>query len=442
MTGRSYGRWTVAFLLGGWLLVSGSAAASDKSWYDNLSPEWGGHLRLRGMLAWPDDESVYNRVGTGTWIDGAGELRLKNRLFFSDWGIFETHYELFLSGGDTREKGRELARILPERFDGGLELSGTRPIDDNRRLLDLTEVIDEEEQWVLYHRLDRLFLTLRNERGTLRLGRQALTWGTGMLFNPMDLFNPFAPTDVDRDYKVGDDMATARISLGSTGELALLYVPRRNPETGDVEWDSSALAGKYHLIAGTTEYDLMAARNYRNTVFGAGAVGYLGGAAWRTGMTWTGFPSERNRKGYFAVVGNIDYSWVWWQKNFYGFLEAYYNTLGDDTYSDAVRNPDLMRALERGTLFTLGRLYLAGQVMVEIHPLFSVYLTVIQNIRDPSAVFQPRCIWSMTQNMELMAGATIFTGGPDTEYGGFTLPESDIAAVPADHLYIWLTWYF
>jgi hypothetical protein len=22
-----------------------------------------------------------------------------------------------------------------------------------------------------------------------------LTWGNGMLFNPMDLFNPFAPTD-------------------------------------------------------------------------------------------------------------------------------------------------------------------------------------------------------------------------------------------------------
>ena len=60
----------------------------------------------------------------------------------------------------------------------------------------------------LYHRLDRLSVTFQPYWGTLQIGRQALTWGNGFLFNPMDLFNPFSPTQIDREYKPGDDMVS------------------------------------------------------------------------------------------------------------------------------------------------------------------------------------------------------------------------------------------
>ena len=38
--------------------------------------------------------------------------------------------------------------------------------------------------------------------------------GERVFFNPMDLFNPFAPTDIEREYKIGDDMAYAKIAFG------------------------------------------------------------------------------------------------------------------------------------------------------------------------------------------------------------------------------------
>jgi len=423
-------------------LPSISDSAEVTEWYDALSPQWGGHLRARGSAGRPDDQSVYDLVGTRTYYDGSLEFRLKNKLFFEDWGILETHYEAFLNGGDTREKGRELERRFPDLFGGGFEAAGVRPVEDDRRLLDLTGTLDRSDGHILYHRLDRLVLTLQPRWGTVRLGRQALTWGNGMLFNPMDLFNPFAPTDVDRDYKIGDDMAVAQFTLEDIGEFQVLYVPRRDPLSGDVEWDSSAVAGKYHFFKGSREFDLMLARNYENLVFGAGALGYLGSTAWRVSGTWTFLPEESEADHYLSLVANLDYSWVWWERNWYGFLEFYYNGLGENDYTQALSDPDLVRALDRGEIFTLGRIYTAGHVNLEIHPLVNLFLTGILNFTDPSLVLQPRGVWSITQDLDLMLGATLYAGGPGTEYGGFDLPGADFQIVPADNAYVWLTWYF
>jgi len=53
----------------------------------------------------------------------------------------------------------------------------------------------------------------------------------------MDLFNPFAPTDVERDYKVGDDMVTTQFGINGMGDFQFLYVPRRDPMNEDLGWD-------------------------------------------------------------------------------------------------------------------------------------------------------------------------------------------------------------
>ena len=64
------------------------------------------------------------------------------------------------------------------------------------------------------------------------VGRQAVTWGNGLMFNPMDLFNPFAPSNTVRDYKMGDDLVSVRFNGEGGKELNLLYIPRRNITTG------------------------------------------------------------------------------------------------------------------------------------------------------------------------------------------------------------------
>jgi hypothetical protein len=409
-------------------------------WYPDVEAEWGGHFRLRGRISWPDDKSVFALVDPDTYHDGNVEFRLKNRLDLDSWGYVETHYEAIYTGGDTRRTTNILEEFLPALSERSL-IPGA-PVEDDRRLMDLTSAITEGDHYITYHRLDRLHLTLLPEWGTIRMGRQAITWGNGLVFNPMDLFNPFAPTDVERDYKIGDDMVTAQFPAGDLGEVQVLYVPRRDPADHDVKWSQSSLAGKLHFALGMTEFDLMGASHYEDYVVGVGSTGYLGDTAWRMDATWTFLDEDSDSSGYASFVANMDYSWVWWKKNFYGFLEFYFNGLGEDEYSDVFTDADLIERIERGELFTVGRTYLTGLVQMEVHPLFSVYLSVINNLHDPSGIVQPRAIWNFAENFELTIGANVAYGSEDTEFGGIEIPGTNLLIKSPNSVYLWLSYYF
>jgi hypothetical protein len=418
--------------------------APDKSthlqgYFGDIEAEWGGYIKCRGVASWPDDESFYRFAGTETSYDGSAEGRLKNRLYFGEALYLDTHYEMILTGGDLRRKEKKLARLFAGVFEEGYI---RHEVEDNRRLMDLTKTIYDDDDCILYHRLDRFSLTVQKKRFVVRLGRQAVTWGNGLLFNPMDLFNPFAPTDIEREYKVGDDMASAQFSLGRSSDLQLLYVPRRDPSTGDLESDQSSLGGKIHFARGTTEFDIMAARHFEDDVVGVGFAGYLGDAAWRLDATWTLLDEKSDKNDFPSLAANLDYSWVWQKKNFYGFLELFYNGLGDDRYFNSLMDRDVADRLDRGELFTLGRWYLAGHVRMEVHPLVNLFVTVINNCDDPSGIFQPRLAWDVTQDLQFTCGGNLFYGGQDTEYGGFRIPPTDILIKSPVSAYMWLAYYF
>jgi hypothetical protein len=138
----------------------------------------------------------------------------------------------------------------------------------------------------------------------------------------------------------------------------------------------------------------------------------------------------------------MDYAWVWFEKNVYGFLEYYFNGLGKDDYPDALLDPDIADRLTRGELFVLGRNYLNGHLQIELHPLFQVHFTTINNVEDPSGILQPYATWDIAQNLQLTGGLNVSYGAKDTEFGGFTLPGTDIRSKSPDNAYLWLIYYF
>ena len=406
----------------------------------NLDARWGGHVKLRGSATEAESRSIYGLVDEGTYVDGALEARLTNRTFFMEELYGEAHYEVLLTGGDTQETRQELLRRFPRLLEGSTLLD--TGLEDDRRFLDLTTTLRERDGYALTHRLDRLFLAWTPGRTTIRAGRQAVTWGNGLLFNPMDLVNPFAPTDIEREYKVGDDMVSLRFPAGGTGEAEILYVPRRSIESGDVSWEESSLAGRLHLARGTLELDLLGAVHYRDTVVGLGATGYAGGAAWRLDATWTFLEDRTQKDGYLSLVANVDYSWVWWDRNVYGFLELFYCGLGESDPAEALVTPDLMERIGRGELFTLGSTYLAGHIQVEVHPLVSVLTTVIHRLNEPSGLIQPRVTWDATPNLQVTLGGTVPYGGPGTEFGGIPIAGTGVFTPSSPSVFCWATRYF
>jgi hypothetical protein len=293
----------------------------------------------------------------------------------------------------------------------------------------------------LYHRLDRLYFTIKEDFGVIRAGRQAVSWGNGLLFNPMDLFNPFAPTDIERDYKIGDDLLSAELPLFN-GNLQALYVPRRNPETSNLSRDYSSLAAKYHFSWKMKEFDVMLAEHYGDFIAGLGSVGYVGGAAWRLDATWTHLGSGLWPEDYFSMVANLDYSWIWWNKNFYGFAEFFYSGIGKRDYRDALRLPAIVNRIDRGELYTISCIYLGLHGRVELHPLLNANITVISNLYDGSGVFQPRLVYGVTRNSEVLLGTTVYWGSSGTEFGGIEIPGTVYTAGSANDVFLWLSYYF
>lgn len=424
--------------LGVWLAVAvlhlGTAVSAP------ADTEWGGHLNLAGSASRPDSQSCYGRAGARTTFDGTLDLRLKATRHFTAGGYFEAHYEGVLSGGETRRKTFELFETnsaLPATL-----LAGNAAANDDRRLFDLTWTVDEDPDYLFYQRLDRLSLTLQPEWGTVRLGRQALTWGNGFRFNPMDLFNPFAPSDIIRDYKLGDDMASVQLTLPTERDLQLLYVPRRDPRSGRVTRAAASLAGCLHGMLQRLEYDLMAARHYDDHIIGIGTSGTLAEAAWRLDATWTLADGVTRSDNYLSLVANLDTAWNWFGINCYGFVEFFHHGLGRSDYAAAVSDPDIQARLERGEMFTLGRNYLATDLHIEIHPLVRLAVGTLTNTDDPSGLLQPRLTWDMTSDLQVLAGAQLYYGGNGTEFGGFRWPGGTCRWQPADGLYLRLSWYF
>lgn len=433
--------WLLMWLSSVLICFAGELPA-DQTGNSLFDTQWGGHLRGIGAVAYPDSESIYQWIDLDPYYDGQIEARLKNNTFIgSNWSL-ETHLEIVGYGGDSLSKTSEFR----SRWAGadGARLLGLTQINDDHRLFNLSHQVIDEADRQLYTRLDRLNIGYAPSWGSLRIGRQAMTWGRGLMFNPMDLFNPFSPSTVMRDYKTGDDMANLQSFLGS-GELQLVYVPRRQSVDSGVDDAVSTYAAKWHQTLSGVELDFMAARHYEDRMVGLGASGYLGGAAWRTDLVYTRGETDPDPVDYIQWLINLDYAWQWLGHNVYGFVELYYNGLGEsESYADAASNAYIRQRLLRGDQFTLGRTYFSGQLQFEHHPLVHSQWTLLVNAIDGSGFLQPQVVFDFADNWQFLAGAVLYWGCDASEFGGFEVSYGDLEfkSVPSDRLYLWLTYYF
>ena len=364
---------------------------------DDSKLEFGGHAKLRAMGQSYPENSLFREVVGSSALDTLGELRLNLKAKAGRWS-FESGYQFVGLDADT------------------LPLTGLP--NDDRRYFDLTAILDESGNAAVLHRLDRLWFGYTSEKAVVRVGRQALSWGNGLFYAPMDLVNPFDPASIDTEYKAGDDMLYLQYLRNSGDDVQGAYVARRNPVTGNAGSDQATAAAKYHGFAAFGEYDLLIAESYGDAVFGVGIGRSIGGAVWGADLVVT----DTDRDTRVQVVTNIAYSWIAFGKNMSGALEYYYNGFGQSggNYDPAslAANPDLLARLARGELFALGRHYLAGSILVEMSPLWTLTPTLLANIEDPSGLFQLVTTYSLSDNMTLLGSINLPLGASGSEFGG------------------------
>lgn len=300
---------------------------------------------------------------------------------------------------------------------------------DKTRLFDLTDSFSSTDNQYNYHRLDRFVISHQTDQFVTRFGRQAVSWGNGFVFNNIDIFNPFSPTAIDKEYKSGDDMLYSQFVTESGNDWQLIHLPRRDL-TGIISRDVSSTAFKYHHTLSSGEIDLLFAQHYDSSVIGIGINKNIADSIWRIDIT----SSTTANGGHISSLStNLDYSWQGFGKNIYAFIELYYNGFGMHNTTDTPNNL-LLTKIERGELFTLYRQYLATGLRIELQPLINISPTLISNLTDQSSLLSISINYNWQQNLTATANFILADGNSDTEFAS--------ASANTNTAQLYLTYYF
>jgi hypothetical protein len=390
-----------------------------------------GHLKyeLDGYAF--SDSSVYEQLYGQAQLNQTAQFRYHLGLKWQSGWLVEADYQLLAGYGEHRYQTTALVNNY---------LSLSSVINDDQRLLNLTDTLAEHRDFVMVQRLDRALVGYQSNNNVIKFGRQAITWGNGQFFNPMDFVNPFDPTSLDKEYKTGDDILYGQHLLQDGSDLQAAYVIRRNDDL-DVTFDVATAALKYHgFINYIHEYDLLLAEHYDDTVVALASVISLGGAIWATDLvaTW-------GDESYLSLVSNWSYSWVGLERNMTGTLEYFYNGLGisnGDYSPESLRQyPQLMAKIERGELHNLARNYLASSLYIEMTPLWSLSQNLFYNVSDNSALYQLLSLHSLSDDLRLTSAVSLPIGASGTEYGGLKFVDGQYFSFELS-LYAQLAWYF
>ena len=289
-----------------------------------------------------------------------------------------------------------------------------------RTFLPLDHDFTESRRVDLDLAVDRLNLEIDLDQVRLVVGRQAISWGVAYIWPVLDLFAPFAPERIDREYKPGVDAVRATIPLGTFSEMELIagILGRSLRKDG-----AAGLLTRVHV--GWADVGVMGGRFHRDSVAGAFLASDVRGTALRGELSWTrsGDPEDRagNRLSFWRATLGMD-------RQLSGTVslsgEAAWNGYG---VSNSADYPEVASSdrIARGEITGLGQLYAGVSAAWRFHPLGSLSGTLLLNWQDPSVLWVPALVWSTGNNSEVLLGSQIGfgrkvgeAGGPGSEYGG------------------------
>ncbi len=363
-----------------------------------------GRLQLQDVYAQEDAQGLGAALGARRRNDVLGDLRLSWAPRWDAWN-FDFAYVISADAGGTP------GLVAPET---ALRLLPPAPPST---WWNLTDTFVDQTHLMATQGIDRLSLGYASAHLVVRAGRQALTWGAGLVFRPMDLFDPFAPDATDTEYKPGTDMVYGQYLFDDGSDLQLVVVPRPARRGGGLTADASSFALHLHTSIGALQTTWLLARDHGDVVAAAGVNGALGGATWNAEIVPT-FVAGGNT--YTSVVLNISDAGKLWERDITYFAEYYRNGFGLGTrhYSLASLPAPLVDRLQRGQVFDTGRDYLAAGARLQWTPLISVAPTLIVNCDDGSLYAIGEVTYSLSDDLNIGAGVRLPIGPVGSEFGG------------------------
>ena len=387
------------------LLVSVLLATSVECAAEQPSFNINGHIKFQPTIERSRSDDIWTDMDSRS--SELLDVRLNGEVRQEQFR-FVLQGESFTISGRTRNAG----------INSGANLPGIVPINflsDESRLFDLSSYSIEESKLISIQRIDRAYLEYSGERFVLRAGRQAYTVGNGLIFQAIDLFAPFSPVEIDRDYKTGEDLLYLESILDDGISLEVVTVPRR--ENGDVTFDAGSYGAivHYNLPKFSTNVQGLSAWHRGEWNYGLGSSTSISDSVVRFDILATRTASGEWKETFLF---NCDTSWTLWEHNTYGFIEYYHNGFGSeqDFYSEMPE--ETLQRLLAGDVYVTGTDFFSAGVRVELHPLLQIVFTEIYALQDYSAFHQVQLQYDFLQDATLTLGLNIPTGDRGSEFGG------------------------
>jgi hypothetical protein len=272
-------------------------------------------------------------------------------------------------------------------------------------------------------RTDRLIVRLKLPHVDVTLGRQPITFGSGMFFTPLDLVNPFTPTTIDTEVKPGVDAIRVDGYVGVSTRITAVAA-----YAGAWEADGLAIAAAGQTTVGVTDLGLLYGFIHGDHVIGATVVSGIGPVGVHGDAALTIADPDTDDGVYFRGVLGAG-GMVTSTTSLSG--EVYVQTLG-------TTEPSELFVQMMGPRYGRGELWLAGlgyyglALDQEIVPVLHASLALIGSFTDASHLLTPSLRWSVSDNAEVAVGGFVGLGKRPGDVQAVTPTGPDGSLTDAD----------
>lgn len=267
----------------------------------------------------------------------------------------------------------------------------------------------------LRNSIHRVYLKIDTPMASVTAGRQQVRFGSGRLWNPLDILNPLSPTAMEgAEEQPGVDALRVDIYPAEMSELSLVYVPwLRNDTFSDTKLSDGSFLGRYRQTLGNIDIALLGGRLTERYTAGAdGALILFDGMARSSAVFF--FPDDD--EPYVVAAGGYEYAFpkgtdITFEYLYNGGAVNRNNTLsaawGGYLYDGM--NQQRFQSLNQ-RLLTLNRHYLSLALSQDITPLLSADLFLIADIEGEGIFAAPGVRYSVSDNITASAGVLWGTG--------------------------------
>jgi hypothetical protein len=307
------------------------------------------------------------------------------------------------------------------------------------RLTQLNWELCADDSHSYRHEFDRMFIALHPDWGQVTIGRQAIGLGRGVLFGALDIFSPFSPLEVDREWRRGVDALRAEYRLSATSSAELIGV---FAET----WERSALLGRVRGYLGDIDGSFVSGKRAEDIMFATAVSTIVRQAEVHAEFAVFNTPQKQPDTGLWGddhLIGQtvLGSSYTFdVGKGLTFLLEHHYSGFGVRDAQDALvrlQDKDFQQRLLRGDIQILGRQAVAGQLSYPFSDAANGSFLLLVNPTDGSGVATPSLQLDLSKNVTLVGSAFLPWGSEPSA----TRLESEYGATPTG-FYLQLNMYY